>query len=82
MKAELHAILIGLKLAWEKGYKRVIMESKSMTAVKKVIQPLQQKTPLSEIILPWKQFVCKIVHVYREANKCVDFLVLLTKQSS
>nr|WMB96843.1 reverse transcriptase [Solanum melongena]WMB97160.1 reverse transcriptase [Solanum aethiopicum] len=76
-KAELYAIYSGLSLAWSQGYRKVILESDSLVAVSKILQPLKDSDPLFSIIHACKELLHRnwsvsIVHVYREANTCAD----------
>ncbi|XVF31410.1 hypothetical protein REPUB_Repub16aG0143600 [Reevesia pubescens] len=82
LKAELHAILAGLKLAWSRGFKKVIIESDSLTGVQRLHQSLQDRDPYSLLIKECKHLMefnwkCSVRHVYREANKCSECWLLL-----
>ncbi|XVE96968.1 hypothetical protein REPUB_Repub02eG0269900 [Reevesia pubescens] len=82
LHAEIQAILTGLRLAWEKGFVRVIVETDSLLAVEKIHTPVLDRDPLSRLILECKQLInrqwdCKLQHVFREANRSADILANL-----
>ncbi|XVF32879.1 hypothetical protein REPUB_Repub17cG0121000 [Reevesia pubescens] len=79
LKAEISAILLGLKIAWEKGYRRVFVESDSLLAVKKLTGSPSRTDPLFHLIFQCQLFIakewdCMISHIFREANYCADHL--------
>ncbi|XVE92022.1 hypothetical protein REPUB_Repub01dG0061500 [Reevesia pubescens] len=49
-KAEIYAIYTGLLLAWEQGYRMVMVESDSLIAIRKIQQPLRDLDPLFNVI--------------------------------
>jgi ribonuclease HI len=78
--AELSAIWKGLQLAWDLGYKSIIMESDSQAALDLIANTQQNEfhphaTLLSLIrkltFLPW---VISFAHTLREGNECADWL--------
>ncbi|KAK2382027.1 TMV resistance protein N [Trifolium repens] len=78
--AELSAIWKGLQLAWDLGYKSIIMESDSQAALDLIANTQQNEfhphaTLLSLIrkltSLPW---VISFAHTLREGNECADWL--------
>ncbi|XVF22870.1 hypothetical protein REPUB_Repub12eG0208500 [Reevesia pubescens] len=85
LQAELYAIFSGLNLAWQRGYKKVILESDSMLAVNKVNKPLEERDPLTRIIIKCKRLLlldwdCNVCHIYREGHRCADMLADLAKK--
>ncbi|OMO93701.1 reverse transcriptase [Corchorus capsularis] len=49
-KAELYAIYHGLRIAWQSGHRSIIVESDSLIAVNKILQPPSLHDPLSPVI--------------------------------
>lgn len=78
ISAELWAILMGLKLAWANGYRKVILESDSAVglALIKEIEPTSPYYNLVRQIKEWmsKKWDCQLKHVWREGNRSADFL--------
>ena len=73
MNAELWAILKGLELAWEKGYKMVEMEVDSLMDVKKILRDKDTINIHSSLIRAIQEFLkrdwtIQINHVYRESE--------------
>ena len=82
LEAELWGILEGLNLVWKAGYKKVIVESDSQTAVDLLTSDNYSLHPLFGIIhacisLIKKDWCCVIQFVYRECNKVADCLASL-----
>jgi ribonuclease HI len=81
MFAELWAIRQGLLIAWDKGFRSLIVETDSLEA----IHNIQSKPPHSPFLallsdikeLMQREWRCKLGHVLREANACADFLAKL-----
>ncbi|GLT67725.1 hypothetical protein SLA2020_400120 [Shorea laevis] len=76
IRAELFAIWKGLTLAWEKGYRKVIIETDSLLAKQK-LQSLGSANALYPLCrdcieLINRNWVCELRHVFREANSCAD----------
>ncbi|XVF26299.1 hypothetical protein REPUB_Repub14bG0004500 [Reevesia pubescens] len=66
-------------ICWEKGYKRVELETDSLVAVRKINSPFDRIDPnihLVEAIINFlnRNWLCSIKHIYREANVCADWL--------
>ncbi|CAN1189368.1 Putative ribonuclease H protein At1g65750, partial [Linum perenne] len=80
-RAELSAIIQGLKLAWAIGIKRIIVQSDSQTAVSILQREAtynQHATLISDFIeLKARSWEISITHVYREANCGADYLANL-----
>ncbi|CAI0389214.1 unnamed protein product [Linum tenue] len=80
-RAELAGIVHGLKLAWEEGARKVLLQTDSNTAVTLIASATTNHphyTTVAEIRRwlerPWQ---VKIEHVYREANFVADYLASL-----
>ncbi|OMO68562.1 reverse transcriptase [Corchorus capsularis] len=87
LKAELYAIFHGMRAVWDAGYRLVIVESDSLVAVNKIMQPPMSQDPMFQVIhrcreLLQRDWQCFLVHTYREANMCADFLVSWAYQGS
>ncbi|GKV51783.1 hypothetical protein SLEP1_g58408 [Rubroshorea leprosula] len=79
--AEVWGIVQGLTMAWNSGFRKVILESDCLAAVNRVLGEDYQdpKHLCSHLILACRQllkrdWICQVRHVYREANFCADFL--------
>lgn len=79
MNAELHATAYGLKLAWDKGFRAVVCESDSQTA----LQMVSERVTFSHPYAPLVEYICAFVnynwdlsflHSLREGNMCADWL--------
>ncbi|KAL9343312.1 hypothetical protein Peur_063743 [Populus x canadensis] len=80
-EAELLAVREALKLAWDKGLKKVILESDSETVVKRIRNQVirQPKNQFEAVILECQAYVnrdwdCFIQHTLREGNFAADAL--------
>ncbi|XVE95435.1 hypothetical protein REPUB_Repub02eG0096900 [Reevesia pubescens] len=79
LTAELWAILHGLQICWEKGYRRVLLESDSLEAIQKLNGQISAFDPNHHLIktikeLHQRDWFCTFHHVYREANGCADWM--------
>lgn len=79
LNAELLAISYGLDLAWNVGYKFVMSESNSQTAldlVREVVQHFHPYAPLVEHIRKFMSFAWTLTfhHTLCEENECADWL--------
>lgn len=79
MNAELLAIADGLKLAWYEGFRDVICESDSKTAVTLVqngVSKVHLYAPLVDHIRSYNSFSWNLsfCHTLREGNACADWL--------
>lgn len=76
--AELWGVLLGLRLAWSMSVHHLLLETDS----KSVAELLQAEVVCHrhwELIIPIKELLTpnwnvEVKHIYREANKYVDFL--------
>ena len=79
VKAEILALLKGLHIAWDIGYRKVEVNMDSQRAVRKTQQPCQPNQPLYFIIKECRELMTrskweiKISHCYREANRAADY---------
>ena len=76
--AELRAILMGLQLAWDKGFRKVVIESDAKLAVEKVYSG-NLMDPHFNICanirdLLGRGWCCKLLFSWREANRSADGL--------
>ncbi|KAK4267298.1 hypothetical protein QN277_024096 [Acacia crassicarpa] len=79
LQAELWGLLDGLELAWAGGFRDVIVQADCLVAVR-IIQNLDE-TPNAQLCIvrriqrlleqAWR---VTITHVYRDGNRCADFL--------
>ncbi|KAI4313582.1 hypothetical protein L6164_026547 [Bauhinia variegata] len=84
--AEIEAIYTGLKVAWERGYKKIILESDSTAAVDLVNKGVSSGHSLAEPVnqareylnKDWKEI--KIVYLPRDYNKVADKLAALSHE--
>ncbi|KAK0586448.1 hypothetical protein LWI29_007016 [Acer saccharum] len=82
LEAELWGIFEGLKLAWRAGFRKVLVESDSQSAVLLLTNPTPTHHPLFNIVEDCKMLVeknwsCSIQHVFRESNRVADALANL-----
>ncbi|KAF2322313.1 hypothetical protein GH714_011053 [Hevea brasiliensis] len=80
LAAELIGISFGLQLAWLNGFRRVIVESDSLKAVKLINNERDISLhPLAALIQDCRRLMkmdwdCYLSHIYREQNFCADSL--------
>lgn len=79
LNAELHAIYHGLRLAWNNGFRKVLCESDSMTALDLISSKLDKTHPYFPLVDRIKQFKhhsweLSFHHSLREGNFCADWL--------
>ncbi|KAK3231085.1 hypothetical protein Dsin_002966 [Dipteronia sinensis] len=82
IEAELWGIFEDLKLAWNAGFRKVMVESDSQTAVLLLSNIIPLNHPLFNIIRACKSILenewsCNLHHNYRESNRVADFLANL-----
>ena len=80
ISAEIKAITYGLNLAWNKGYRDVMVESDSSQAVQFICRDMVPPIDLIPVIqeftdLTNRNWKVEINHVIREANSCAVILV-------
>ena len=81
--AELWAILLGLRLAWEQGYRRVVIELDAQVALT-LINNASDESPYWNMVAGIRELLgyeweCCLEHSWREGNCCVDYLAQLGK---
>ena len=69
---ELWGILKGLQLAWDKGYKEVILESDSKVGLE-LIEEVVITSPYHNLVkqirsMMSRDWSCKLQHIWREGN--------------
>ncbi|KAF7815394.1 putative ribonuclease H protein At1g65750 family [Senna tora] len=79
LNAELWSMLSALEVAWRAGFKKIVVESDCLTAVKLVNDSVQAMHPCSTILSQIHHWVAfdweiKFVHVHREGNFAADAL--------
>ncbi|XVF33779.1 hypothetical protein REPUB_Repub18cG0000300 [Reevesia pubescens] len=79
LTAELWAIYQGLSLSWDKGYRKVELETDSMVAVQKIKANGNNGDPNVNLIhsikyLLQRDWLCSIKHTHREANYSADWM--------
>ncbi|KAK0605740.1 hypothetical protein LWI29_030217 [Acer saccharum] len=82
LEAELWGIFEGLKLAWYAGFRKVLVESDSQSAVSILTNAIPFHHPLFHIVRACKSLLdsdwsCSIHHIYRESNFVADSLARL-----
>ncbi|CAN1170332.1 Putative ribonuclease H protein At1g65750 [Linum perenne] len=82
MRAELRGIIEGMKIAWDKGIRRLCIQTDSQAAVLLLTSNdsrLHQHMSLVEQFLDWRNRDREVMiqHVYREANNAADYLANL-----
>lgn len=80
LAAELWAVFKGLMLAWDRGFRKVLVESESIVAVGCLKRTLDATDPIRDLIdccikLIKHYWDCKINLISREANLCANWLV-------
>ncbi|KAK2373854.1 Polynucleotidyl transferase, ribonuclease H superfamily protein [Trifolium repens] len=79
MVAELWGAFEGLKLAWERGYKKVELQLDAQNVVKVINKDLHAKAEDWSLCKKiWRllemEWEVRIRHTYRKANRCADVL--------
>ncbi|KAK2638054.1 hypothetical protein Ddye_025849 [Dipteronia dyeriana] len=72
----------GLNMAWKSGYRKVIVESDSLTKIQLLTKDTNSSHPLLSLIHSCKRMVaddwiCDVFYVYREGNMVADWLTRL-----
>lgn len=79
-KAELLAAMRGVALAWNKGYRKILLEVDSMVVVRELLGELRPSSPYFHIVRRYKEMIFDrewevvVQHCYREANRAADWL--------
>ncbi|CAN1256298.1 Putative ribonuclease H protein At1g65750 [Linum perenne] len=82
MRAEIRGILEGMKIAWDKGIRKLCIQTDSQAAVFLLTSNdgrLYRHMSLVEQFLDWRNrdWEVMIQHIYREANNAADYLANL-----
>ncbi|WCJ36333.1 Polynucleotidyl transferase ribonuclease H-like superfamily protein [Euphorbia peplus] len=77
--AELWGLFFGLKLAWSKGYVKVIVEMDSKAVISLVQGHVNVHHPYGWIVRECQEFLkrswdIRFLHVYREGNRAADWM--------
>lgn len=76
--AEMWGVLIGMEIVWNKGIRKVIVESDSAALISSINNSNcgQCHNRLIFRILDWKKKDWQVIfsHTYREGNRCADWL--------
>lgn len=78
MAAELFGARQGLQLAWEKGFRRVVLELDASTAIQRIEDPVDLNHHYGSLISDCKELMsrdwdCRLSHTLREGNACASF---------
>lgn len=79
-QAELNGIIHGLNLAWNLGLSKILVEVDSkvvfqwLSKTGNTTGPLQGMIKECQKIIHKKEWSVKVEHIYREANRCADWL--------
>ncbi|CAN1775327.1 Putative ribonuclease H protein At1g65750, partial [Linum perenne] len=79
MRAELRAAEIGLKIAWDMGYKKVHLQLDSLAAVTAILGDQEEDSRHGRTLesideLRNRNWEITISHIFREGNKVADLL--------
>ncbi|KAL5763133.1 hypothetical protein ACOSP7_019397 [Xanthoceras sorbifolium] len=79
LEAELNAVLLGLDMVWDAGFRKVIVESDCLEAITLIQNDCSINNPLWWLIQKCKKAVskewsCHLAHIYRECNGAADAL--------
>ncbi|KAK5811264.1 hypothetical protein PVK06_026591 [Gossypium arboreum] len=77
---ELWAILHGLRIAWQKGYTKVIIESDNKSVVAMLTDVSIESSSLTTLVQRIKEecrgnWTVKIQHIFHKVNKVADYIV-------
>lgn len=77
--AELHALRLGLLLAWDEGYRKVECEIDASVVLSLIDAADSSFHPLGSLIIDIRELlkrecICKCLHTLREGNFCADVL--------
>ncbi|CAL1375573.1 unnamed protein product [Linum trigynum] len=78
-RAEIMAAIRGLQMAWKNGYRKVLLQLDSTTAINILTSQDQIEHRYHNLVLQFQRLLqqnweVKISHIYREGNKVADFL--------
>ncbi|CAI0460821.1 unnamed protein product [Linum tenue] len=78
-RAELRAVVEGLQLAWDLGFRWVKVQLDSKCALQILQCPHREDNRHSAVVARFQALIGRnwevfVSHVYRESNKCADYL--------
>lgn len=82
MHAELRALLVGLELCWDLGYRKIVCYTDSLNTLR-LVNDAQVRFHVHgnevELVRSFlhRDWEVALHHVYREANQCADFFAKL-----
>ena len=79
LAAEMWGAIKGLEIAWSEGHRKVLLEMDSAIAVKWINERLQPTSLMANLFarcfhLIGRNWVVRVVHIYREQNRAADFV--------
>lgn len=85
--AEICSIDLGLDLAWERGFKKVILESDSKQAIGLICDDVLTEHPMADLICETRERIEKhwevvLRHCYRNENDAANWLATATSRAS
>ncbi|CAI0558204.1 unnamed protein product [Linum tenue] len=80
-RAELEGIVQGMRLAWEQGYRKVMVQTDSQIAIY-LIREAADRHPHFLLVQEARRLLAcdwqvQLIHVFREGNVVVDYLALV-----
>jgi len=87
LHAEIQALLTGIKLCWEAGYRKLMCFSDSLHVVQLVMKDISRFHHYANLLELIQNYLAKdwfiyIQHILREGNSCADILAKLGAKSS
>ncbi|CAN0881249.1 Putative ribonuclease H protein At1g65750 [Linum grandiflorum] len=81
-RAELRAVVTGLQIAWERGYRRVRVQLDSRAAFQLLLGDGELTHQHSSEVASFREmldrdWLIKVEHIYREGNRAADYLAAL-----
>ncbi|CAN1844818.1 Putative ribonuclease H protein At1g65750 [Linum perenne] len=81
-RAELKAIIVGMKMAWDLGVDRLQIQTDSTTAVSTLLSAVTPTHQHFLLLLEYQELLSRswqvrITHVFREANQAADYMANL-----
>ncbi|CAN1342708.1 Putative ribonuclease H protein At1g65750, partial [Linum perenne] len=78
-RAELRGAMIGLQIAWDRGFRRIIVQLDSRVAVQLLLGDGEDSHQHSSEIASFREmldrdWMIKVEHIYREGNRTADYL--------
>ncbi|CAN1149154.1 Putative ribonuclease H protein At1g65750 [Linum perenne] len=78
-RAELRGAMTGLQIAWDRGFRRIIVQLDSRVAVQLLLGDGEDSHQHSSEIASFREmldrdWMIKVEHIYREGNRAADYL--------